>query len=355
MTEQVLNDQELIKRLRRFVHANPKRSAGALKRWIEPTIDSRGEVFDPLAAHLVILLDEQSFSTLLNELNPDDASRLTIAIKSLSGRITEVRPLLRAFYKLCQDQQPFELSPEQVNPSTSPKVQLNPEILPRLRALPVKSLTHLLRQEHPQAVALIIAHLGGKLGAKVLSAFSADDQVEICKRISALEPVPPPVLSEIEDALINHLGEVEVLDETQRIEQLAALCAQLPDLGEDELFPQLKTVDSELAQEIRDQMYTFDDLIHIDDRGMQTLIAAVPRRDLVLSLKRSGDSVKAKVLKNISKKARQSLLEDLELLGRVRLSEVKAAQSVVIEVARQLEADGEIINTGPLSKEVYVV
>jgi flagellar motor switch protein FliG len=83
--------------------------------------------------------------------------------------------------------------------------------------------------------------------------------------------------------------------------------------------------------------------------------ASVPRRDLALSLKRSVDAVKAKVLENVSKRARQSLLEDLELLGRVKLSEVKEAQSVVIEMARHLEADGEIINTGPLSKEVYVV
>ena len=131
MTEQVLNDQELIKRLRRFVRANPKRSAGALKRWLEPAIGSGDAVFDPLAAHLVVLLDEPAFSALLNKLNPDDASRLTLAIKSLSGKAAEVRSLLRAFYKLCQDQQPFELSPEQINPTTPPKVKINEFLKPQ--------------------------------------------------------------------------------------------------------------------------------------------------------------------------------------------------------------------------------
>ena len=354
MTEQVLDERELVKRLRHFVRVNPKRSAGAVRQWLNADLRRGDLVFDPLAAHLVVLLDERAFSALLEALSPDDAARLTTAIKSLSGEVGEVRSLLRAFYKLCQDQQPFSLSPEQLAPKPTPSVPIQKTSFPRLRALPVKSLAHVLQQEHPQAIALVVAHLGGEIGAQVLSAFGADEQVEICRRISVLEPVPPPMLTEIEETLLAQLGEVEILDEHERIAQLAALCTQLPDLGELELFPQLNEADADLAQEIREHMYTFDDLIHIDDRGMQKLIAAVPRRDLVLALKRASAGVRDKVLDNISQRARQALLEDVELVGRVRLSEVKAAQSAVIEVARRLETEGEIINTGPLSKEVYV-
>ena len=315
MTDQVLNDQELVKRLRRFVKANPKRSAGALRRWLEPSIGQREAEFEPLAAHLVVLLDEGAFAALLSVLSSDDASKLTSAIKALNDKVGEVRPLLRAFYKLCEDQQPFELPPDPPPAPVTPSNSVKRHTLPRLRALPYKSLAHVLRQEHPQAAALIIAHLGGELGARVLGTFEPDQQAEICRRITELEPVPPFLLTELEETLITHLGEVDILDESERIEHIAALCTQLPDLGEEALFPELDEADAELAQEIREHMYTFDDLIHIDDRGMQKLIGAVPRRDLVLSLKRSGETVKNKVLKNMSKRAREALLEDLELLA----------------------------------------
>ena len=226
----------------------------------------------------------------------------------------------------------------------------------QINSVDARTLANSVRKEHPQTIALVLAHIDTSKGAKVLAQLPIDTQVEVCIRMASLDSVSPQTLRDVEEALMSEMKGLIVAggEETSGVALVAEILNNIEKVHEDRIFDQLTEIDPGLAEDIRNNMFTFDDLIHIDDRGTQTLLKEIDNQVLILALKTASEEVKQKFFSNISQRAAEMIREDLEVLGAVRLSDVEAAQSTIVQTALQLEADGKIVIATPGSDDQFV-
>ncbi len=226
----------------------------------------------------------------------------------------------------------------------------------RLKNVDSRTLANFIKSEHPQTIAVILSHLPPAKAAEVLREFPENLQYEVVKRISELDMIPPGIIEEIDAVLQRELLSTEGM-ETRKlggIEAVAELLNHLDKNTEEQIFSRLEEDDPEKAEKIRQLMFVFEDLIHLDDRDIRTLLKEVRNEDLVLALKTASEELKDKILRNVSERAAAMILEDLEVMGPVRLSEVEAAQQKIIQIARRLEKEGKIVIAGKGGEDVLV-
>jgi flagellar motor switch protein FliG len=228
--------------------------------------------------------------------------------------------------------------------------------LQQINSVDARTLANSIRKEHPQTIALILAHIDTNKGAKVLAQLPVESQVEVCMRMASLDTVSPQTLRDVEEALMSEMKGLIVSggEETSGVALVAEILNNIEKVHEDRIFDRLTEIDPELAEDIRNEMFTFDDLIHIDDRGTQTLLKEIDKQVLVLALKTASEEVKQKFFSNISQRAAEMIREDIEVQGAVRLSDVEAAQATIVQTALQLEADGKIVIATPGSDDQFV-
>lgn len=201
-----------------------------------------------------------------------------------------------------------------------------------------------LRDEHPQTVALILAHLPAKFAAAILADLDADVQGEVARRVATLEPTAPETIERIEAALQERFGDVTRHDARHGgVADLAALLNQVDRGTERAIMADLEERNPELAEEVRALMFVFEDIVVLDDRAIQEVLRAVDGSRLALALKGVPDEVRSCIERNLSERARQSLAEETELLGPVRIRDQEAAQTEIVRRIRALEADGTIV------------
>jgi flagellar motor switch protein FliG len=228
--------------------------------------------------------------------------------------------------------------------------------LQQINSVDSRTLANSIRKEHPQTIALILAHIDTGKAAKIMAQMPVEVQVEVCMRMASLDSVSPQTLRDVEDALMSEMKGLIVSggEETSGVALVAEILNNIEKVHEDRIFDQLTEIDPELAEEIRSKMFIFDDLIYIDDRGTQALFKEIDNQVLILALKTSSEEVKQKFFSNISQRAAEMIREDLEVLGAVRLSDVEAAQSTIVQTALQLESDGKIVIATPGSDDQFV-
>lgn len=214
-----------------------------------------------------------------------------------------------------------------------------------LEPLPPAVLAQVLAAEHPQVAALIVANLNPRHAAGVLAALPEELQPDIVRRIADLQSVSGEVLAELGDVL---QGQVQGLARTQTSTEaggtkLAAKILNAADKGlEARVFAQLESDAPEVAELIRAQMLTFEDLVVLDNRGMQVVLKEVAREDLMLALKTASPTMRDKVFGNISQRAAEILRDDMSTMGPVKLKDVEKAQANIVAVVRRLEAEQKI-------------
>ena len=231
-----------------------------------------------------------------------------------------------------------------------------PRPFERLRQMDPRVIVNFIRNEHPQTVALVLAHLSHRAAAEILMLLPEDLQADVVKRIAGLENVPTEVVSDIEEILeheISGIGDVEQL-KLGGIRTAAEIMNQLDQNTEKEVMAQIEEEHEELADDIRQLMFVFEDLNNIDDRGIRELLKEISNDDLMLALKTASEDLKEKIFSNLSERAAEMLREDMEIMGPARLSDVEKAQQVVIQAARKLEADGKIVIAGRGGEELLV-
>ncbi len=208
-----------------------------------------------------------------------------------------------------------------------------------------KMIANFIKSEHPQTIAVILAHLDPQQAAKTLSFLPESLQPDVILRIAKLETVSPEVVKELEDALEEEVKSAGGTESHQvgGIEPVAEIMNNVPKEVEEKVMAEIEEKEPELAEEIRRKMFVFEDLIHVDDRGIQTILKEVSNEDLLLALKAASDQVKEKIFSNMSKRAAEMIKEDLETMGPVRLSDVEQAQQNIIQVARRLADEGKIV------------
>lgn len=218
-----------------------------------------------------------------------------------------------------------------------------------LRQADPEQLSTVLRNEHPQVIALILAHLPADQTAAALNAFPPELGSDVLFRIARMEKVLPDVLEAIEQAL----GTESMLSLSRDMTlaggpaAVAAVLNLVPATIERDLLEGLTERDQTLADEIKNLMFVFDDLAKLDDRSLQRVMRDIEVKELALALKAASEEVKGKILGTMSQRAVAALKEEMEFLGAVRLRDVEAAQGNIVKVVRALEEAGEIvINAG---------
>ncbi|MDR3606755.1 MAG: flagellar motor switch protein FliG [Oligoflexia bacterium] len=217
--------------------------------------------------------------------------------------------------------------------------------LEALELVDSRTLSNFLVNEHPQTVALIMAHLEPNKKCDVLKRLPEPIQTEVVLRISNLDFISPTLIAQVDEVLKQELATLGSIDTQQLggVQPIAEMLNVMDKSAEQNIMARVEEKDPQLAEEIRKLMFVFEDIVFIDDRGMQTLLKEVDNSKLVVALKTAPEEIKEKIFKNISKRAADMLKEDLDAMGPVRLSDVETAQQEIVNIANRLETEGKIV------------
>ncbi len=215
------------------------------------------------------------------------------------------------------------------------------------RADPTQIATF-IQDEHPQALALILAHLEPQVAAVVLSALPPDVRADVMVRIAKMDRTPPDIVREVERVLERKMASVfsQGFTFAGGVKDVAEILNRVDRGTEKGIIAELEERDPELAEEISRLMFTFDDVVYVDDTGIQKALREIEQRDLALALKAASEEVTEKVFRNMSERARELIKEEMEYMGPVRLRHVEEAQQKIVGVIRRLEEAGELIIEG---------
>jgi flagellar motor switch protein FliG len=217
-----------------------------------------------------------------------------------------------------------------------------------LQKADTENLLTFIQDEHPQTIALILAHLVPNKASEILVGLPDEKRVEVVNRISRMEQTSPEVIKEVEKGLEHRLSGL-MADGLQRVggvEAVAEILNLVDRTTEKGILESLGEDDPDLVEQIRRLMFVFEDILLVNDKGIQTVLKEVETSDLTLALRTATEELKEKIFSNMSDRAVQLIKEEMEYMGPVRLSDVEMAQQKIVDVVRRLEDSGEIIIGG---------
>jgi flagellar motor switch protein FliG len=228
----------------------------------------------------------------------------------------------------------------------------------RIKNADPRLVAEFIRQEHPQTIALIMAHMDHAQSSQVLLELPETLRLDVILRISKLDSVPNDVIEEIDRLLHERFRGVAQADSGSKkvggTQTVAEILNRVDSATENEILSRIEEEHQELADEIRQLMFVFEDLLAIDDRGMMALMREVTNEDLTLGLKTASEELKDKILRNVSERARKVIEDDLETMGPVRLRDVEQAQQRIVRAAKKLEGEGKVAIMGKGGDDVLV-
>ncbi|MFZ0391798.1 MAG: flagellar motor switch protein FliG [Calditrichia bacterium] len=316
------------------------------------------------SAILLISLDEETAAEIFKHLSEKEIEKLSVEIAELdSVRSKSINHINEEFYKLLRAREYIARGGLEfaqavlekafgINEAKDliEKVKSATQVrgFSTLKKADSSQLVNFLIKEHPQTVALILSHLTPDQTAEVLAEFPEELRVDVAYRIATLGKISPQLLREIEE-VVDGLAETvisEDMSKTGGTKSLAEILNKANKMTERSILNYFEEFDPEMASQVKSLMFVFEDIVMIDDRGIQKILKQVDKKDLSMALKAADENVKVKIFKNMSDRAAQLLKEDLEFLGPVRLKEVEESQRRIIEIIKQLEDDGDIFVTG---------
>jgi flagellar motor switch protein FliG len=219
-----------------------------------------------------------------------------------------------------------------------------------------QQLSKFILGEHPQTIALILAHLQPANAAQLATLLPEELRVEVLTRMASLEDISPDVVSRISSVIELRLKALGGPSREQHggVRAVAELFNRLERTVSTPVLEAIEEARPELAVSIRNLMFVFDDLLHVDDNGMREIIQRADKKGLTIALKGASDEIRQRFFSNMSKRAGEMLQEEMEVLGAVRLRDVEKSQQEVVAIARKLEEEG-LISTGAAAGEAYVV
>ncbi len=228
--------------------------------------------------------------------------------------------------------------------------------LETLKWMDPRQICEMIRLEHPQIISIVLAYLDPDQSAEVLGLLPEWLRADVVMRIATLDGVQPNALNELDEIMERQLSGNQSSGKTSTMggaKAAASILNFMESSKEAPLMEHIRKVDEQLGTKIQDLMFVFENLIDVDDRGMQELLRAVQSDQLLLAMKGADDALKEKIFKNMSQRAAEMLKDDLESRGPVKLSEVEAAQKEILSVARKL-ADAGTIALAAKGGEAYV-
>ena len=323
-------------------------------------------------AVLLVSLSVDTSARVFQHFRPNEIEQISLEISNL-GDIPRkiVNAVIEEFYGLMIGQESFTeggFSYAQNILEKSFGIERATEMLEKIKMLTTvrgfdilkkadsQQLANFLAKEHPQTIALLLSHLPSDQSASVISEFPEDLQSDVLIRIASIGKVSPAVVQQIEK-VVDEIAE-RTLSQDMSLAGGAQLVASILNKSSTQttkvLIGQIESNNAPLAQEIKRLMFLFDDIIQVDDRGIQRILRDVDKRDLALALKASDDRIRAKIFKNMSERAAEVIKEDLEFMGPVKLKDVEAAQVRIVDIIKKLEEREEISISGRGREDVFV-
>ena len=215
-----------------------------------------------------------------------------------------------------------------------------------LEQMDTKDIITLIKGEHPQTIALILVHLRSERAAEILGGMPKEMQSVLALRVAEINRIPQEVVKEVDEALRKELtlrGDSRGGKKLGGVNALADVLNEVDKDTEENVLTAIEEERPEIAEEIRQLMFVFEDLMKVDDRGMREILKQVESSQLAIALKTASDELREKIFGNLSSRAGEMLKEDMEVMGPVKLSEVESAQQNMIRIARELEAEGKVV------------
>jgi flagellar motor switch protein FliG len=323
------------------------------------------------AAALMITLGTEASAKLLARLPPDAIDRVALELMRMPAVDSSVRDAIleEAYAGLFAhagvlpggENYALELFGQAFGQNKAhellDRVQQAQQVIPFdfMRELDPIQGAGLLADEHPQTIAIVLAHLDPRIAAKILVQFEAPVQVEVAKRIALTEQITPEAVEIVEEGLRRKLSSV-VTDVTSLggTRPLAHVLNQVGRTNERQILTALGEQDSQLADEVRRYMFVFDDIVLLDDRAMQRVIRELDAKDMALALRPATEGLRLKFFQNMSQRAAEMLREEMGMAGQIRMKAVEEAQQRIIDLIKKLEDSDEIaINRGG-SEDAFV-
>jgi flagellar motor switch protein FliG len=219
-----------------------------------------------------------------------------------------------------------------------------------------QQLSRFIQSEHPQTIALVLAHMDMQNAASLLASLPVELQAEVVTRMANLEQISPEIVTKISGVLAQKLQSLGEVSRESRggLRAVAELINRLETKASSAILEKMESDNPDLALNIRNLMFVFDDVLLIDDMGMREIVQRVDKKTLTLALKGTGEELKNQFFRNMSKRAVEMLREDMEVLGPVKIRDVEIAQQEIIMIIRKLDEDGVLSLKGNASEE-YVV
>ena len=313
------------------------------------------------AAILLMAVGETHAAEVLKHMGPKEVQKLGMAMTQLSNvSKDEVSKILGEFVEMVDNQTALGVGTEDyvrnVLVSALGEEKAGGLIdrillgsgskgLDSLKWMDPRAVAELIRLEHPQIIAIVLAYLDADQSSEILKALPDRLRYDVVMRIAAIDGIQPSALRELDQIMEKSFSNKTNLKTSTTfggIKTAADILNLLDSSVENALMEEIKNADADLGQAIQDKMFVFENLVDVDDRGIQTLLREISSDSLAVALKGADEGVKEKIFKNMSKRAAEMLRDDLEVRGPVKLSDVEAAQKEILMTARRLADSGEI-------------
>ena len=325
------------------------------------------------SAILLLSLDQDQAAQILKRLPPEAVEEVSREIASMHDVPAESRrTVFSEFYNvalansyvseggleyaktLLRKSLPEEEAKRVINQVTS-SVQKTP--FDFLQKAESENLLTFIQDEHPQTIALILAHLPPQKASEILVGLPSQKQIEVVKRVANMEQTNPEVIKEVEQGLAHRLSDIvsQTFEKAGGVDTVAEILNLADRSTEKGIMEGLEAEAPDLVEQIRRLMFVFEDILLVNDKGIQSVLKEVDNEELALALKTASEDLKQKIFKNMSERAAQLIAEDMQYMGPVRVSDVEQAQQKIVDIVRRLEDAGEIIIAGRGGEKEMVV
>lgn len=305
------------------------------------------------AAILVKAMGERYAAGLLNRLTAEERDAVKRHLPQLQTVSPEVVDQVAREFTLMA-QRALSASPARIGSENSPAPNGNGgdlrkiDGLEALKTLGPDEIYELIKDEHPQTMAIVIIHLKTSSASEVISRLSDEAKSDVAMRIAVMDKVAASMVEEV-NAVFGEIlksKKTDIASVSGGVDRLAEILNQTDEISSELILNEIEEANPELAAQVKQKMFIFEDLVQVDDRGFQKLLRRVETKELAMALKAASEEVKQKVYRNMSERAAEMLREEMETLGPVRMREVSDAQQAITSIIQEMETKGELIVSG---------
>ena len=327
--------------------------------------DRPGDALDALegperAAILLMTLGEDKAAEILRHMTPDEVQTLGTAMTSINTITHQhIRGVLDTFIENLGNQSALSIGTQDFlhktltgalgrdkanNMMSQVLIEGSPKGLETLKWMESSSVANVVRNEHPQIIAIVLAHLDRDKAGAVLDLLPEEVQTDVMVRVASLDKVHPAALEELDEIMQRRFEDEPevVVTGIGGIDAAAEILNSVSSETEKRVFESFKDLDGDMSAKIQEKMFVFENLLALDDRGMQLLLRGIAQDKVVKALKGASEEIQEKVFRNVSKNASDMMRDDLQATGPMRLKDVEEVQKEIMAIAQRLAEEGQI-------------